>query len=170
LLDAADTTADCVSIISKRSHLALAEPLILHQAAAVAAQIYKVELDDRCFLFPDGKLMSHVLISREGSQDIVFDAAFPFNNTRRASRFLSLNRHEARLFARELVDAVYAAKAGIVLEGSLKIAIIVAPNGYRIEGFRADSQIEIFLSTGVIWRFIKALLMAVDDASPVVSN
>lgn len=151
------------------------EAIILRQAeaakpAAEAPALAKIELDDRCFLFPDGKVMSHMLIAREGADRITLDAVFTFNGTRLPTRMLHLSREELKLFARELLDSVYAAKSGFVLRDTLKISIIVVANGYRIEFQRAEFRCEIYLSTSAIWRFIRGLLGAADQASPVISN
>jgi hypothetical protein len=132
--------------------------------------ILKVELDDRCFVFPDGKQMAHILVSLPISGGIAFDAVYGFNKTRLPSRILILELDEARQFVRELIDAIYAAKPAFVLTDSIRITINVVANGYRLEFLRNDKKQEIFLSTTVIWRFVKALLMAVDEASPVVAN
>jgi len=153
----------------------LADAIILRQtdAAKPAAEdppLTKIELDERCFVFPDGKVASHVLIVREGPDRLCFDAIFTFNGTRLPTRLLHLSREELKLFARELLDAVYAAKSGFVLRDTLKIAIIVVANGYRIEFQRAQMKSEIYLSTGAIWRFVRGLLAAADEASPIISN
>lgn len=139
-------------------------------AAAEASPLVKVELDERCFVFPDGKVISHLLVAREGRDRIAFDAVLTFNATRMPARLLSLSRDELRLFSRELLDAVYAAKSGFVLRDTLKIAIVVVANGYRIEFQRAEQRIELYVSTGAIWRLVRGLLAALDGASPVVSN
>jgi hypothetical protein len=132
--------------------------------------IFKVELDDRCFVFPDGKQLAHILVSLPKAGGIAFDAVFGFNKTRLPSRILLLELDEARQFVRELIDAIYAAKPAFVLTESIRITINVVANGYRLEFLRSDKKQEIFLSTSVIWRFVKVLLMAVDEASPVVAN
>jgi hypothetical protein len=134
------------------------------------ASVIRIELDERCFLFPDGKMLTHLMIIREKGDVFSFEAVFPFNATRLPSRFLSLSREEARLFAKEMIEVVYAARSGLMLHDGLKISIIVAPNGYRVEYQRAEMRVETFFSTGVIWRVIKGLLQSVDDASPIVSH
>jgi hypothetical protein len=145
-------------------------PISVSAQTVAEAPSVKVDLDERCFLFPDGKLVSHLVIVREGNDRLGFDAVFPFNNTRMPGRFLNLSRDDARLFIRELLDSVYAAKSGFVLRDTLKISIVVVANGYRIEFQQADAKVELFLSTGVIWRVIKALLLVMDESSPIVSN
>ncbi len=130
----------------------------------------KIELDERCFVFPDGKVASHLLIIREGPDRLCFDAVFTFNGTRLPGRLLDLTLEELKLFARELLDSVYAAKSGFVLRDTLKISIVVVANGYRIEFQRAQQKSEIYLSTGAIWRVLRGLLVAADEASPVISH
>jgi hypothetical protein len=139
-------------------------------AVAEAESIFKVELDDRCFLFPDGKQLAHILVSALRTGGVTFDAVYGFNKTRLPSRILHLELSEAKQFVREFIDAIYAAKPGFVLTENIRITILVVANGYRLEFLRNDQKQEIFLSTSVVWRFIKALLMAVDEASPVVTN
>ena len=53
---------------------------------------------------------------------------------------------------------------------SLKITITVVANGYKMECHHEGEAFDLFLSTGVIWRFIKGLLLAIDAASPSVAN
>jgi hypothetical protein len=131
---------------------------------------FKVELDDRAILLPDGKILQHVLIGPEESGAIVFDAIFVFNSTGRSPRLMRLSLADAGAFAAELINAVYAAKTTFVFGEGLKIAITVVANGYKLEVKTPEDSFELFLSTGVIWRFIKGLLMAIDAASPSVAN
>ena len=39
----------------------------------------KIELDERCFLFPDGKIVSHILLTSVPNRVIAVDAVFTFN-------------------------------------------------------------------------------------------
>lgn len=131
--------------------------------------IYKVEMDDRCMVFPDGKTLQHLLVSLEG-RCLTLEAVFAFNASRLDPRLLALPLDDAREFVRELVGSVYQAKTGFYLSDEWKISINVMANGYQIDIAQASRKLEIFLSTGVIWRFIKALLMTLDQASPVHGN
>ena len=135
-----------------------------------SSPLIKIELDERCFVFPDGKVASHLMITREANDRLCFDAVFTFNCTRLPTRLLHLSLEELTLFARELLDSVYAAKSGFVLRDTLKISIIVVANGYRVEFQRAEMKTEIYLSTGAIWRVLRGLLAAVDESSPVASH
>ena len=135
-----------------------------------APAVYKIELDERALLFPDGKICNHALISYEPPGTISLDCVFQFNKTHQSPRVASFTLDEAREFAKELVNAVYRARTSFVLTETLKININVITNGYQIEISRWNQTVELFLSTGVIWRFIKGLLLVLDDASPVRSN
>lgn len=139
-------------------------------ATPAVPTVYKIELDERCLLFPDGKMIQHLLIARVPGGMIAFDAVFAFNRTHRDPRVMTLSLAEARDLARELVSAVYTARTNFVLNDTLKITINVIANGYHLECLREEKKTEVYFSTGVIWRVIKGLLTAVDDSSPVVAN
>ncbi len=131
---------------------------------------YKIELDERAILLPDGKILQHLMIYQERDGTIALDGAFAFNRTRRPARLIALSLADAGAFAAELVGAVYAAKTSFMYGAGLKITITVVANGYRLEVQEGRDSFELFLSTGVIWRVIKGLLAAIDAASPVVPN
>src|SRR3954453_10333525 len=88
----------------------------------------KVELDERCFFFPDGKHISHLLLVAGSDRNIV--AVFSFNQTRRSPRIIEVSLPEAQGFVRELVNAVYYAKTSFFLSGAIRVSITVAANGY----------------------------------------
>jgi hypothetical protein len=141
-------------------------------STALVAQplVFKVELDERCVTFPDGKMLQHLLIAAAGRSRVTVDAVYAFNRTHQDPRLVSFSLEEARDFVKELINAVYTARSGFVLNDTLKITINVVANGYNIEVLRAEEKREILFSTAVIWRVIKAFLLAVDAASPVVTN
>jgi hypothetical protein len=142
-------------------------------AGASVAQpkpLFKIELDDRAILLPDGKVLQHIILTTEDDGAIAFDGVFAFNLTGRHARILKLSLRDAGALAAELVNAVYAAKTAFVFGPGLKISITVVANGYKIECHHDGEAFDLFLSTGVIWRFIKGLLMAIDAASPGVAN
>src|SRR5215218_5988735 len=80
----------------------------------------KIELDERCFVFPDGKVLSHLVLTKSSARRIAVDAVFPFNQTRRDPSILELGLEEARGFVRELVGAVYYAKTAFYLSDSVR--------------------------------------------------
>jgi hypothetical protein len=131
---------------------------------------FKVELDDRCILLPDGKIIHHLLIYQDETKHIAIDGVFAFNLAQTPPRLLRLQVDDARALAAELIASVYAAKTGFVFAGDLKISIIVVANGYRLEIASGSRQSDLFLSAGVIWRVVKGLLTALDAASPMITN
>jgi hypothetical protein len=128
---------------------------------------FKVELDDRAILLPDGKVLQHIVMSVDDDRrGVSFDGVFAFNRTGRHARIMSLSLGDAGALAAELVNAVYAARTAFVFGDDLKITITVVANGYKLECLHQGEDFDLFLSTGVIWRFIKGLLLAIDAASP----
>ncbi len=138
--------------------------------AAAKPAVYKVEMDDRCMVFPDGKTLQHVLVTSDASGNLTLEAIYAFNTSRLDPLLLAMPLAEACEFVRELVGAVFQAKTGFYLTDEWKIAINVMANGYQIDIQREARKTELFLSTGVIWRFIKALLMTLDQVAPVQAN
>ncbi|MGL4727164.1 MAG: hypothetical protein ACRCWO_00265 [Bosea sp. (in: a-proteobacteria)] len=135
---------------------------------AVAAQegsTVKIELDERAFLFPEGKPVTHMVIVCQGMSAFHLDAVFAFNRSRDNARFATLTLPQMREFTRELLGAVYAAKPTFVLDGGLKLTITVVLNGYICEFVTGDDKRELFLGTGCIWRVIKSLMAVVDEAT-----
>ncbi len=132
--------------------------------AATPETNVKIELDERAYLFPEGKPVTHMVILRQGGGAFHFDAVFAFNRARHDARFASLTLPQLREFARELLGAVYAAKASFVLDGDLKLTINVVLNGYILEFTQGDQKKELFLGTGCIWRVIRAMMQVVDEA------
>jgi hypothetical protein len=131
---------------------------------ASEASTMKIELDERAFLFPEGKPVTHLVIMRQGAQEFHFDAVFAFNRSRDHARFATLDLAQMREFTRELLGAVYASKPSFVLEGGLKISINVVFNGYIVEFTNGDDRRELYLGAGSIWRVLKSLSMAIDEA------
>lgn len=150
-------------------HLDL-KPALSERPTQPPKQQFKVELDDRAILLPDGKVLQHIVLAVADDGAISFDGVFAFNRTGRHARILCLELVDAGALAAELINAVYAAKTTFVFGQGLKITITVVANGYKMECQHHGEAFDLFLSTGVIWRFIKGLLMAIDAASPGVSN
>lgn len=141
------------------------------QAPAIAQQVqFKVELDDRAILLPDGKIVQHLILYQDATGAIALDGMFAFNRTQRSPRLISLSLADAGALAAELVAAVYAAKTSFVFGERFKITITVVANGYRLEVTEGSEAFDLFLSTGVIWRVIKGLLGVIDASSPGVAN
>jgi hypothetical protein len=78
---------------------------------------FKVELDDRAILLPDGKVLHHVIMSVDEGGHIAFDGVFAFNRTGRHPRLLRLSLADTGALAAELlVRAVEEAELRELLE------------------------------------------------------
>lgn len=129
-----------------------------------------VEMDERTYLFPDGKLLSHIGIGVSERDRITFDAVFVFNNTRMDPRFWILEIDDARDLARKLLDAYYQGKTQHVLTDTARIAILFNPNGFLLQYGDLKSPIELFVGAGCIMRLVHGLLRVIDSVSPVVAH
>jgi hypothetical protein len=126
---------------------------------------FKIELDDRAILLPDGKVVQHLVVTAEPDGAIRLDGVFAFNAMGRSPHLLTMTGDDAASFTAELIAAVYAAKTSFMFSERLRITITVVANGYRIEVQEGPDGFELYLSTGVIWRVIKGLLAAIDASS-----
>jgi len=129
----------------------------------------KVDLDERAFLFPSGKQVVQLLIVAEG-RTIRLDGVFAFNQTRTAPAIVALDVDDAWEFGRRLVEAVHSARTQLAVTETARIEINVVANGYRVQFGEMDRPIELFLSTGCIWRVCHGILRAADAISPIESN
>jgi hypothetical protein len=129
----------------------------------------KVDLDDRAFLFPAGKSLAQLVYLSDGHR-IYIEAAYHFNQSRTAPRLLTLDLDDAKEFGRRLVEAVHHARTQLVITASVRITINVVANGYHLQIGDMNNAIELFLSTGCIWRVCQGLLRTIDLISPVEAN
>jgi hypothetical protein len=129
----------------------------------------KVDLDDRCYLFPAGKPLAQLAFLSDGNL-IYLDAVFPFNQARTPPRLLTLDLEDARELGRGLVHAVHYAKTQLVITTGVRITINVVANGYHVQIGDMNAATEIFLSTGVIWRVCQGILRIVDFIAPVEAH
>jgi hypothetical protein len=129
----------------------------------------KVDLDERCFLFPSGKSVSQLLLLSDG-RTVFIDAVFPFNQSRTPPRLVALDLEDTREFGRRLVEAVHTAKTQLVATSGIRITINVVANGYHLQFGDMNSAIELFLGTSCIWRICQGLLRTADLIAPIESN
>jgi hypothetical protein len=131
--------------------------------------VIKVDLDDRAFLFPAGKMIAQIAFATEGHL-IHVEAVYSFNETRTPPRILTLGLEDAKDLARRLIDAVYQARTQLAVSDGMRIAINVIVNGYHLQiGDMSDST-DLYLSTGCIWRVCQGLLRVIDHMAPVEAN
>jgi len=131
--------------------------------------IVKVDLDERAFLFPAGKMVSQIAFATDGRM-VQLDAVYPFNEARTPPRLLSLSIDDATELARRLVDAVYQARTQLAMSDGMRIAINVIANGYHLQIGDMTDPTDLYLSTGCIWRVCQALLRVTDYIRPVEAN
>ena len=129
----------------------------------------KVDLDERCFLFPAGKSVSQLVLLSDG-RTILVDAIYPFNQTRTPPRLAVLGLDDARELGRRLVEAVHTARTQFVGTDGVRISINVIANGYHLQFGDMNAATELFLGTGCIWRVCQGLLRIVDLIAPIESN
>lgn len=129
-----------------------------------------VEMDERCFLFPQDKPASHLVLSGHADDRLEIDASFDFNQTREDTRIYALSRADARQFARKILDAYYQGRTQHVLSENTKIGIVFNPNGFLVVFERGTTLTELFVSPSAILRLARGLLAVLDGVSPVVAH
>lgn len=131
--------------------------------------IVNVDLDDRSFLFPEGKPLTQLRIIAYPSV-IVFEGAFSFNRTKTAPTLFELDLDDALEFSHKLVEAVYRAQSGHLFSDQIRLSVHVVVNGYILQiGDMSDPK-EIYIGTASIWRICKGLLQAIDHVRPTQSH
>ncbi len=143
------------------------------QAAAPITAAVAVDLDERAFLFrhgvSGGKPLTRLVFHPAGRQ-VQVEAVFAFNASRAAPQLFALGLEDARLLARTLVDAVYQARTQHAITETMRIAVEVLTNGYRLHVGEMDAGLDLYFGTGCIWRLCQGLLRAVDVIAAVESN
>ncbi len=148
----------------------LVTPADLSQTPTLAAlQQVPVDLDERAYLFPQGKPLTRLVLHPDG-RHIRVDAVFAFNATRTPPRLFTLELDDARHLAKTLVDAVYLARTQHAITETMRVTIEVLANGYRLQIGEQDTGLGLYLGTASIWRVCQALLRAIDSIAPVESN
>ncbi len=128
-----------------------------------------VDLDERAFLFPAGKPLTRLVFCPAG-RTIQVDAVFAFNASRAAPRLFTLELEDARLLARTIVDAVFLARTQHAITETMRVAVEVLTNGYRLHVGELDGGMDLYFGTASVWRVCQGLLRAVDALSPVETN
>ncbi|MBF0310497.1 MAG: hypothetical protein HQL56_13305 [Magnetococcales bacterium] len=129
-----------------------------------------VDLDERAFLFPEGKLMNQLRFAALANGEVQIDAVYAFNASRSTPELVRLSLDDARELAKRLVEGVYRAQTQHIASDSTRITLFVIANGYMIQIGDMNNAQEIFLSTSVIWRVCQALLRVVDMLTPAQTH
>ncbi len=125
------------------------------------AQI-RVDLDDRCFLFPAAKNVSHMQLLIYRGKKLRLEVAFPYNASQSASEFLELGADAVPDFARKMVEAVYRAGSFLTIVDGLNISMCTHANGYNLQVGDFSTQRDLFVSPACIWRLCGAICRAGD--------
>jgi hypothetical protein len=125
------------------------------------AQI-KVELDERCFLFPTAKGVSHIQFLVYRNQKLRLELVFPYNVSQTPIEFLEFKPAAVPEFTRKLVDAVYRTTSFLYISDRQNVAFATHVNGYTLQVGDFASQRELFLSLTSIWRLSNAFCRASD--------
>lgn len=142
-------------------------------SALVGVQQVAVDLDERAFLFKPGAFGGKPLtrlVFHPAGRVIQVDAVFAFNASRAAPRLFLLELDDARLLARTMVDAVFLARTQHAISETMRIAVEVLTNGYRMHIGELDGGMDLYFGTASVWRLCQGLLRAVDAIAPVESN
>jgi|SRR4051794_39624973 hypothetical protein len=129
----------------------------------------KVDLDERCFLFPSGKSVTQLVLLSDG-RTVFVDAVYPFNQSRTPPRIAAFDLEDTHELGRRLVEAVHTAKTQLVVTSGVRITITVIANGYHLQFGDMNSSLELFLGTSCIWRVCQGLLRIADLITPIESN
>lgn len=126
--------------------------------------VINVELDDRSFLFPDGKTVSHAALREEGDR-VRIDGVFHFNESRQDTLIQTLDVDDAREFARAVVEAVSQGRTQHVLSDAVRIAVIFNPNGFMIRFGEGRAMRELFVNSPAVLRLAQGVLRLADRMS-----
>jgi hypothetical protein len=127
--------------------------------------VIKVELDERCFLFPAGKNVSHLQFLVYRGSRVRLELIFSYNASQTPTEFVELTPHAVAEFSRKLVDAVYRASSFLHIADGQNIAVSTLANGYTLQVGDFANQRDLFISTSCIWRLCGAFCRSSDFLS-----
>lgn len=147
------------------------EPRIAVETTLQRAEaVIKVELDERAFLFPRPKQLSHMQLSVYKPDKVEVAAGFAYNLSGQPTQLFELTAADVHDFAQQLVGSVYRAQSGMIVTKSISIGISVVANGYIWQFGEITNPHELYLSTGTIWRVCGAFGRACDLLSPAAKH
>lgn len=130
----------------------------------------KVDLDERAFLFPHQKALTHLNVRVIRPNIVRVEGGFAFNQSRASPVLFDLAVDDCAEFARRLVEAVYRARSTEIVTRTLSVSVLVVANGYILNIADKDQPLELFIGTGSIWRVCNGFTRAVDLLAPIASN
>ena len=129
-----------------------------------------VDLDDRCFAFPQNLQPTHLRLRGMGTDSIQIAAVFDQNTRRTDPEIDTLTLDDAYLLCRKLVDAYYQGSTQHVLTETTRIAIVFNPQGFLVRFRDRPDEREVFLSPLAFLRSIRGLQRVLDAMMPGESN
>ncbi|KAA5606973.1 hypothetical protein F1188_03415 [Roseospira marina] len=124
----------------------------------------RVDLNERCFLFPTGKGVLHLVLSaRAEPPTLEMRAVFGFNQTRADGTVDRFTLVEAHTLARAMIEGVYQARTQTVFLEGRRVALVCHTNGFVMVG--PDECYELFLSGQTLITVAQGILRAVDKVA-----
>ena len=145
------------------------QPVVVRPQAPRRLSTVNVETDDKCFLFPQGKALSHIVFT--WLQDIVrISAAFHYNQARSDGHIADLGFEEAVELTRYLVDAFYQSRTQTVLSDKVKATVIHHPNGFQLVFEQEGETREVYCGQASPVRLARGLSQLLDANIPTDAN
>lgn len=145
------------------------QPVVVRPQAARRLTTVNVEMDDKCFLFPQGKALSHLVFSwtRDG---VRIAAAFHYNNARSDGHVADISLADAVELTRYLVEAFYQSRTQTVLSDTVKATVIHHPNGFQLVFEQEGELREIYCGQATPLRLARGLSQLLDANIPTDAN
>lgn len=132
--------------------------------------LIKIDLDERAFLFPQHKALTHLNLRVIRPNIVRAEAGYAFNQSRSSPVLFELAVDDCAEFSRRLVEATYRARSTEIVTRTLSVSMLVVANGYILNIADKDRPTELFLGTSSIWRVCSGFARAIDLLSPIASN
>lgn len=134
------------------------------------AEAVAIELDERCYLFPNAKPLTHLKLLAGNPGYITVEALLSFNRAMTDTRIAVLSLEDAGQLARKLVDAYFQGKTQHALSDRAKVAIVFNANGFLVS-FEVQGRLaELFISPPALQRFTRGLMQLLDALQPIQAN
>jgi hypothetical protein len=127
--------------------------------------MFKVELDERSFLFPAAKIVSGMQFMVYRGEKLRLDLTFPFNVSQTPVEFLELRPAAVPEFTKKVVDAVYRTSSFLYISDRQNLAFSTHANGFVLQVGDFASHRELFISLACIWRICGGFSRASDFLS-----
>lgn len=134
------------------------------------AEAVAIELDERCYLFPNAKPVTHLKLVAAAPGYIVIEALLGFNRAMTDTRLAILSLEDATQVSRKLVDAYFQGKTQHALSDRAKVAIVFNANGFLVSFEVQGHLAELFISPPALQRFTRGLMQLVDALQPIQAN